>query len=125
MRYLPLALLSIAASAHAAIYQCGNSFQGTPCQGAIVRSGAPTTDNDQSGARYAGPTTHRQQGAPARASTYNRQACTDARRELSKDKRTLAVYREKYGIGATNPIFTTPIRNEIDVLIPEVAQYCH
>lgn len=50
---IAIALLTVAVSAHATIYQCGNSFQGTPCRGAIIRSGAPTTDNDQSGARYA------------------------------------------------------------------------
>lgn len=46
-------LLTVAVSAQAAIYQCGSTFQGHPCQGSIIRSGAPTTDNDQSGARYA------------------------------------------------------------------------
>ncbi|ACH83543.1 hypothetical protein F6A13_06685 [Acidithiobacillus sp. 'AMD consortium'] len=36
----------------AAIYQCGNSFQGTPCNGEKIISGAPTTDDDQSDNRF-------------------------------------------------------------------------
>lgn len=36
----------------ATIYQCGNSFQGMPCHGEKIISGAPTTDNDQSNNRF-------------------------------------------------------------------------
>ena len=48
---LPIVLLTIAVSAHATIYQCGNSFQGTPCRGAIIRSGAPTASGSQAAVR--------------------------------------------------------------------------
>jgi hypothetical protein len=51
---LPVVLFAFSAAAHGAIYQCGSTFQGHPCRGANIRSGAPTTDDDQSGARYAG-----------------------------------------------------------------------
>lgn len=62
-------MLTIAVSAHAAIYQCGSVFQGHPCRGAIIRSGAPTTDNDQSGARYSQMVA---QGAASRAAREHR-----------------------------------------------------
>ena len=58
--YIVIALLTCTVSAQAAIYQCGDIFQGHPCQGSIIRSGAPTTDDDQSGARYAGIEAQRQ-----------------------------------------------------------------
>jgi hypothetical protein len=68
---IAIALLTIAVSAHAAIYQCGSVFQGHPCRGAIIRSGAPTTDNDQSGARYSQMVA---QAAASRAAREQRQA---------------------------------------------------
>jgi len=70
-----IALLTCAVSAQGAIYQCGSTFQGHPCQGAIIRSGAPTTDNDQSGARYS------QMAAQNAAST----AAREHRREVRND----------------------------------------
>ncbi|MHB1280756.1 MAG: hypothetical protein ACYCYL_05925 [Acidithiobacillus sp.] len=44
-------LLGEFTTANATIYQCGNSFQNTPCQGAKVINGAPTTTNSQAAAR--------------------------------------------------------------------------
>jgi hypothetical protein len=48
---LGVTLLSGFTTANATIYQCGNAFQDTPCQGAKVISGAPTTTNSQGAAR--------------------------------------------------------------------------
>lgn len=51
LSYIALTLLTFAVAAHATIYQCGSTFQGHPCAGATIRSGAPTTDDDQAAAR--------------------------------------------------------------------------
>lgn len=77
---LPIALLAFSAAAHGTIYQCGNTFQGHPCQGATVISGAPTTTDDQSGARYS--QMEAQQTASGDISQRNRENRHGAQRSL-------------------------------------------
>ena len=72
------------ALSQAAIYQCGSVFQGHPCAGAVVRQGAPSTMDDQSGARYA-----QMQQAQVQEENHSRvvrsqaAACAQARRQLA------------------------------------------
>lgn len=76
--YIAIALLTCSVAAHATIYQCGNTFQGHPCAGATIRSGAPITSDSQAAVRissfaagqnklYAGLQAKQQATASARA----------------------------------------------------------
>jgi len=86
---IALALLSCSEAAHATIYQCGSTFQGHPCAGAIVRSGSPTTDDDQSGARYAQMRT--QMKAEHMRAEKRREAATQANTPAENLKQELHV----------------------------------
>ena len=94
---IALALLTCSAAAHATIYQCGSTFQGHPCAGAIVRSGSPTTNDDQSGARYAQMEAQDRRSAQKNhSSTANASACITAQRTYERCKSIMdTVSKEK------------------------------
>lgn len=123
---LPIALLLFSAAAQGTIYQCGNSFQGHPCQGAKVISGAPTTDDDQSGARYSQMKVQREQAQRHVIAPGNRQACVDAQTTYAQCKALLT--KEAHlgkGVASYPPAELAAAENCIAAEPAQIAEFCH
>ncbi len=93
--FIAATLLVTSVSADGAIYQCGNSFQDTPCAGAKIVPIPPRSTDDQSGARFtaeaAQQRTQAEERTPARGPNMNSPACL----AYQKTERSMAAISQK------------------------------
>ncbi len=88
-------IASVSSSADGTIYQCGTSFQDTPCAGAKVVPITPRSTDDQSGDRFAAEAAQQraqtEERTPARGPNMNSPACL----AYQKTERSMAAISQK------------------------------